>query len=486
MTALARALEDPPPVPGVGAASPLAGLARREVSRVDILSQSVAAIGPASGALIGTVAAVQISGTGAWLAVLLATLLAWSLAQVFGQFASRLAGAGSLYTFVAHAAHPAVALAVLLALGGGYAALAGFGLVQTSAHLWQAVGPDAPSPASAIMAGVVLLAGLVVLILTRGVRVSTRVTLIAEVTGLALLIAFVVASLSAGPLPTLADFSLEGVAPWRIVAATGVMTGAMLGFESAAALGAEASRPLASVPRAMSRSVLLAGVLYLFMVIAGASGGPPVVPVGAESVWIAQGLQSSAWLPVVHVIIALCFFPVSLAAWTALSRLLFVTGREETTHPALGVVHARTRVPRRAIVWSTPLVLAIPLAAVFARGVDVESSDAFATVAGPLMLAAYAITCFVVPIFLRRIGEQTLGWTVAPVVVGLAVLVIGVGDAVGWAGERLVVAGVVLATTAAGAALWARWWRRTRGAAVGLGTFDQTVQSDTWAGAEPR
>ena len=156
MSALEDALRNPPRIPAVGDSSPLTGLARRRISRLDILAHSVAAIGPSSGALIGTVVAAQVAGRGVWLAVLLAMAVSWTLAQVFGQYGSRIAGSGSLYTFVAHAAGPRVSLAVMCALAIGYGVLAGFGAAQTAEHLVSAVAPPlvhAPPLASLAVLG---------------------------------------------------------------------------------------------------------------------------------------------------------------------------------------------------------------------------------------------------------------------------------------------------------------------------------------------
>jgi amino acid transporter len=487
MSALERALQHPPRSPQLGAASALSGLARREVSRLDIFAQSVAGIGPSSGALIGTVAAVQIAGTGAWLAIVLATVLTWGLAHVFGQYASRLAGSGSLYTFVARTRGPGLALAVLIALVIGYAAIAGFGVTQTAVHLAAAAVPstsEVSTPlALAALAGVGILA---LVVLSLGVHISTRITLVAEVAGLALLLVLVIIALAGGFAPS-SDFSLTDVSPWQILTATGLMTGAMLAFESSAALGSEAHRPFSSVPRAMTRSVLLAGLIYLCAFVAGSASSSSSGMAAADGrLWLMAALPSSFLEPIVHLVLALCFFPVALASWTALSRLLFLTGRERTTHAWLGALDARTRVPLHAILVAFLLVMAAPVVLVSLGVRTAEDSLVFAAVASPLLLSAYAVTSFTVPVFLRRINESTPGWTVAALTTGGATALLVITDLVLQNTHRQVTGIVTLLAVTLAGVIWAGVLRRRTGErAPRFGEYDQTVEADVWSATVP-
>lgn len=486
MSALERALQHPPRTPQLGDGSALSGLARREVSRLDIFAHSVAGIGPSSGALIGTVAAVQIAGTGAWLAIVLATVLTWGLAHVFGQYASRLAGSGSLYTFVARTTGPRLALTVLVALVIGYAAIAGFGVTQTAVHLAAAVTPPPTAVSTPLaLASLVAVGVLALVVLCLGVHTSTRITLVAEFAGLALLSVLVMIALAGGPAPSWADFSLEGVSPWQILTATGLMVGAMLAFESSAALGSEASRPFASVPRAMTRSVLLAGVIYLCAFITGSASS---VPDGVSDgrLWLLAGLPSPVLQPIVHLVLALCFFPVALASWTALSRLLFLTGRERTTNVWLGALTARTRIPLRAILVTSPLVLSAPVV-LMSFGVNTaEDSLFFATVATPLLMSAFAVTSFSAPVFLRRINEATAKWTIVAIVTGSVTTLLVITDLITQSSHRQMMGIAALLGATLVGVLWAGVLSRRSGdRAPRLGVYDQTVEADVWSGTAP-
>ncbi|CAH0326917.1 APC family permease [Microbacterium sp. Bi128] len=483
MSALEDALRNPPRIPAVGDSSPLTGLARRRISRLDILAHSVAAIGPSSGALIGTVVAAQIAGRGVWLAVLLAMAVSWTLAQVFGQYGSRIAGSGSLYTFVAHAAGPRVSLAVMCALAIGYGVLAGFGAAQTAEHLVSAVAPPlVHAPPLASLAVLALVAAVIVAIMTRRAQVSTRLTFIAEAAGILLLVILLFVAFAGGSVPTPEHFSLEGVTPSQIVFATAIMTGTMLGWESASALGAEASRPFASVPRAMSWSVLFSGCLYLLVVVGGAGLNPSAASAesGPSAMWFAFSLAGGWAAPVIHAVLALCFLPVALASWTALSRLIFLTGRERTTHEWVGVIDRISQTPRRAILVSIPLVLAAPVTVILGDSPSSTWSGAFSAIGSMALYLSYAIACFCLPVFLRRIGEERRVWTVVAFAGGGGITAVLIADAVLQVASGDGVGLVVFPLVAGVAVAWYAHLRRRRHGRARLGEYDHTVASDLW------
>lgn len=481
MEALERALEHPPVNTAVGAKSHLDGLARRSVSPLDIWAQSVAAVGPSSGALIATVMAAQIAGRGVWLSVVLAVAGSLALARVFGHFGSRIAGSGSLYTYVAHSFGPRVSLAVAAALVLGYGSLAVLGLVDSSHHLLAGaeVVVGGPTP-MAWQAGLSLVIGLLCgAVLYRGVRVSTRITLLFEAVGLTLLTVLVIVAVVRDGLPGIDAFDLSRSSPVDILVAAAIMAGALMGFESSASLGAEASRPFAAVPKAMSRTVLLAGVLYLVVVILGVDSRPVIGGRGA-GIWFVLFDSSTTLLAVSHLVLALCFLPVALAGWTSVSRLLFVLGREGALPLRLGRTHARHQTPHIAILCTTvPAIgVALGLTVFGTRGEGPSGLRPSGLLMDTGLLAiylAYAITCAALPFFLNRIGELTwqylLGAIVGVVASGLifVVLVVKYVDA-----DELLSALAIPLVAMLGFA-----WSALVGKRAELGKHDQAIASDT-------
>ncbi|MDN3312183.1 APC family permease [Microbacterium oryzae] len=425
----------------VAAASPVDGLARRSVGFVDVLGQSVAALAPSAAAVTIPMLTFAIAGGASAIAVLIAALIALGVVASINVFAKRVAAAGAIYTYVS------LGLGRRASLVAGAAMLLGYGLIAifelfTAAHfIGQAIaGP----PVMSIIIGVVLGAALLAVLLG-GIRLSTRLILLVEVATIATLILIVILLLTrlpAGPV----DLAPDPGGLDRLVLGVVVSIAAFVGFESAAALGVEAKRPFAAIPRALVWTVAVAGVLFLFVAVAGLIA---VDALGLDSVAgdapfdaIAQ-LYGARWMAVaLDLMIAFSFFAAAVAATTALVRLLFSLSREGALPAALGRTSRRTGVPTVATATCVPLVVAPVVLRV--TGMDVRGAvDTILVAAVGCFVLGYILVCTAVVPFLRRVGELTLRSAAGAMATGL-VLVAGMAGFLAIAITSEQAAGVLL------------------------------------------
>ncbi|MDI2132114.1 APC family permease [Yinghuangia seranimata] len=458
--------------------SPLAGLARRELPRAHVVAQSVSAVAP-SAAMATTPALVAASaGRGAPVSVAIAAVVALLVASGITAFTRRMAAPGSLYTFTAKGLGPLAALVCAVALLIGYAFLAMAALVGFAqyAHAlavrvgWSAL-PAAPAVAGLVAVGSLGVASCVAV----GARVSARVTLALEAVSIALVAGVLVVVLGhGGGLPGAAPLGLDGGGPAGIVAGVVPALAAFIGFESAAALGPEARRPFRTVSRAILGTVGVATALYLFATYA------QVRHPGGGRADAARG-----WAAALDAGLATSFLACALAATTALTRLLFVLGREGVAPTALGRTHPARSTPHVAALCAAPVVAAVPCG-LLALGRD--PAQVFAWVMGMLTyghMTAYLLVSVAAPVFLRRIGELTVP-AVATAAVVVPVLVVvsatysgsGAPGADGWV--PVTFAGLLAAGLAG--VHWLRTRAPHRLAAVGL--YDETTVEDLCAAAE--
>ena len=254
-----------------GSTAPSATLGQKNLSTIHAVAQSLA-IGPMfSTALI--LGLVSNPGTGAaWnatLAILLAGLGVLAIGYAVTLYARRFAGAGAVYEYLTHGAHPWVGVLTAgvfflgtLFLGGGGIYL-GVGLLSEGA--WQAHISD-NAPAWWVF-GLIGLA--IVLVLNHlGVRVAVRAMLtFAAVSFVPMLILAVVIIAKGGEDGISLSVFNPSETSWFGVTGGGVLGGVLLGillfvgFEAAASIGEESHDPHRSIPRAVLFTIAAVGRL---------------------------------------------------------------------------------------------------------------------------------------------------------------------------------------------------------------------------------
>jgi amino acid transporter len=347
-----------------------AQLGERRLTSIHAIGQSLA-IGPmfSAGLLTGLVAGV--AGFSSPLSVLLGAIGALCLAYVVSVYARRFSGAGAVYEYLVHGAHPSVGVFSagvygigVLWLGGGGVFIANGFLAENffASHLsihvtWWIWG----IVALAIAVG---LNHLGVRLAIRGVLALAMVSLIPF---LILAVSIIAQGGDAGN--TLSAFgtshsSLNGAFHGILFAVT-----LFIGFEAAASIGEESHDPHRSIPVALIGSVALAGLFYILVTYAGAIGFGVK---GAATAWptdpspmgtLAQRYVGKGLSTTIDLVVLLDSISVAIAFVITGSRVFFALARDGLLPSVLG------RTSRR----DTPLggnlvILAAGTAALLAAG----------------------------------------------------------------------------------------------------------------------
>ena len=263
----------------------------------------------------------------------------------------------------------------------------------------------------------IIMLGLVGFLAFTGVQRSARVTLIAGALEIGVFIVLGVALLINPVSPI--NFSKIGLdsAPsgWTGILGLGLVFGILnfVGFESAAAMAEETDNPRRNVPRSVLYSVLILGVLYLFMSIATVFGygldnlvnffGDP-----APFDTLANRVLGIGTL-VVFFAITNSSFGCSLATINQGSRVLMSMGRNGLLPENVGSVHPNYRTPHIAATIITGIALAIALIAGAIWGtVTAFGVLAVTLTAGALMI--YILGNIGLPVFYRRSHPGEFNW----------------------------------------------------------------------------
>ncbi|MCS5729952.1 APC family permease [Herbiconiux moechotypicola] len=493
-TALERAIADPPPVPGIGTRSPVEGLERRTVGFVDVLAQSVSAVAPSAAATTIPLLVAVVAGGGTLWALAVAMVLSLLIAGTVNQFSRRIAATGSLYTYVSRGLGTGAGFVAGTAMLVGYGFIAMFALAGAGYYLAILLGrvwPGAVSSTGLAVAMIAAMALVVVVVIVRGIRLSTRLTLLIETVSVAIILVLVVTLLvNTGGSFEWSALSLAGSTPATFAVGAVLALTAFVGFESSSALGVEARRPFAAVPRAIVWTVIVSGSLYLvatYSQIVGFGALGLDLTASASPVNDLATAYGVEWMGLLlDVSIATSFLACAIASTTALARVLFAMGREGVLPPVLGVTHRRFRTPWVAAAVAVPVVALVPIVSIALGSGLWETMQTLIVVAAAGYITAYVLVCVAAPVFLRRIGELTTGVAVRAVAaaallsVGLVVYLV-----VEFAGERWLGALVFVLLMAAGCGYYLVRKRRHPWLLDTIGVYDVPVAGDVLGGGSP-
>jgi amino acid transporter len=309
-------------------------LGERKLTTLHAIGQSLA-IGPmfSGGLLTGLVAA--FAGFSTPLSVLLGTIGAVCLGYVISLFARRYSGAGAMYEYLVHGAHPGIGVFGAGIYGVGVLFLGGGGVFIANGFLAQTFLADIHISITWWILGIVVL--LIAVGLNHvGVRVAVQgVLALAAISMIPFLIlAITIIAKGGNGGNTLAVFGTSH-SSWNSVF-HGILFAVTLfiGFEAAASLGEEAKEPHRAIPRALIGSVALAGLFYLLITYAGAIGFGVK---DAATAWFADPSPMGSlaqqydghWLSVlIDLVVMLDSISVALAFTVAGSRVFFALGRD--------------------------------------------------------------------------------------------------------------------------------------------------------------
>jgi amino acid transporter len=427
------------------AARPTGALGERRLGTIHAVAQALA-IGPMfSTALVlgGTSNPATGAGFNAALSVLFAGLGVLAIAYALSLFARRYAGAGAVYEYLTHGAHPAVGVFTAglffvgtLFLGGGGIYL-GLGILSNgfwTAHI------SHHAPAWWVFALIAL--AIVLAINYLGVRIATRVMLtFAAVSFVPMIIlGLVIVGKGGDGGNTIAPLDPSTTSVNTVF--NGVLLGILLfvGFEAAASIGEESHDPYRSIPRGLLWTVAVSAVFFVVMAYAISIGyGKSAVSAGkwagdpAYLDTMATRYIGSWYATIIDLIVILDAMGLALAICVTIGRGYFALGRDGLLPSVFAKTSKRYQTPwvgnLMVIVGCVGLIIISEGTHWMQKFVPIFGTKSFATfivsaTAGSFAIElVYLILALAAIPFLMRIGGKW--WQYLIVLVAVAVPILG-------------------------------------------------------------
>lgn len=385
-----------------------AGLKAECLSYVEVLAQSVSVIAPSTvpAAILGLIYAS--AGNGAWLSFLIGMLGLVLVSYNINQFARRSASAGSLYSYIVKGLGPAAGVL------GGWALLFGYMLTGMSTLCGFSVILKELLAGFGIESSVVSLYALgasgAFVFASRDAQLSARAMLVFEGAALGAVLALgVIIWRASGFELDLAQARLEGATPGGVLTGVVLVVFGFSGFESSTALGEEAKDPLHAIPRSVMQSVVVAGLVFIFMayvVILGFKDAQAnLASTEAPLSYLANELNWPRLGAFINIGILLSFFSCTLASVNSTARIVYSMARHGLMYEALGAAHDTNETPHVAAAFAASATFLVATLAYLLGASPFESQGYFGTLCSFGFLTTYIMISVAAPFYLHRIGQ---------------------------------------------------------------------------------
>ncbi len=406
----ADSITEGPPEPEIDNDITHAGLASKSMGGVEVFAQSLAGIAPSAVMATGPALVVLSAGHGTWLSYALAMVTVVLIGLCIVQFGNRIASTGSLYSYVAHSLGSAGAFIAGWALAIGYVFIAMIGIVGTAVYgssFLEAFGVHAGSrPAQLVI--FVIAAFAAVGLAVAGIKLSTRFGLVLEIFSIGAILVLLVVTLFRTGATDHAQTSLTGATSNGVTFGVVLAVLGFVGFESAAALGAEARDPHRAIPRAVLFSAIAVGVMYVFaaFVTVKGLGVEALSKSGAPMDDLAVVAHFSGFRYVIDLGVTMSFFAVTIASVNAASRIFYTMAHERVMPATLARTHPRHRTPHIALMVLLPPVLLVPVVMLLSGTTPLDIYAYTGTIGTFGYLTAYLLMAIGMPIFMTRHGAM--------------------------------------------------------------------------------
>jgi amino acid transporter len=386
-----------------------AALKSGSLTFVEVLATSVALIGPSMTPMLIAPYMYALAGNGTWLAYVFGGAMLVLVALNINQFSRRSSAAGSMYGYVADNLGPAVG-----AMGGwallwayGFVAAAVLGAMALFAGLLLSdAGMHVPAPLLAVVFAIVAWQAAY-----RGVQVSAIVMLVLEVISVGIICTIVgVVLVKHGWSIDHAQLRIQGGFPGGVGLAIAFAIFSFVGFESATAFGAEAKRPLVTIPRAVIGSVLFAGAFFVVATYAEILGmRNAATPLDRQTFPLGTLVQlyGIGYLRVPITLGALfSAFSVCLACITTAGRIAYAMAQAKLLPRLFAAIEPRHDTPNVAVTVVTAITLGVALVAMLAGVAPADVFDNCGTLSSFGFILVYALISIGAAVYVGRIGER--------------------------------------------------------------------------------
>ncbi len=405
---------------------PSYGLREGVLTPSEILAQSISAIAPSTSAALTVSLVYALAGEGTCLAYLIATFAMVLVAQCINVFARDSASPGSLYVYTQKTLPPFWAAVTAWSLCFAYVTTASSVMGGFVSFACALLGTAKALPASLLAC--VAAAG-AIWIAYKDVQISTRLMLYVETVSV-LLIGIVVSVLlwRHGPHVEVQQMQFRSMHFGSVRLGVVLAIFSFVGFESATSLGAEASRPLKTIPAAVLWSTLLSGVFFVLCAYTevlgfrGAQAGLADSPAPMRYLCIRAGLPVAG--PVIDAGVLVSMFAATLAFVIALGRLLMLMARHGLVPMRLARTSEQHKTPAVAGVLVGVLAL-LPVAFLLLRGASgAEVYGWMGSLAVFGYLTTYLLVAAAVIVYRRGQGQLRFGTVLLAAAAAFAMVVV--------------------------------------------------------------
>lgn len=391
----------------------------------ETLAQSVSAIAPSASPTLTIPLVFVLAGEGTWLAYVLALICVGLVALCVAAFARDSASPGSLYVYTRSSLPPVFASLAAWALLFAYVTTAASVTAGFINYAYELLGKNGRHVPAIVLDAIAT--GGAVWLAQRDVKMSTRVMLWIEAVSVCL-ISFVIGLViwKHGLHLDMPQFRLHGATASGISLGVTLALFSFVGFESATALGSEAREPLKTIPQAVIRSALLAGMFFLVCAYGEVLGFRGSTHGLGESTAPLGFLAINSGVPILSTLIncgvLVSMFASTLACTIAAARVLMLMAHHGLAHDIFSKTHAKKRTPGAAGLLAG-FVAFLPVALLSLRGVsaaDIYGWMGTLSVYG--FLTIYGLVALSLPIHLKRHGKLSVTGIALAVTTALAML----------------------------------------------------------------
>jgi amino acid transporter len=347
------------------------------------------------------------TGDYSWLSYAVGTIMLMFVAFNLNQFAKRSATSGSMFDYIARGLGPRVAAIGGWALIWSYLgiAMAGvMGFTVFAGKLLGMIGLNAPTiPLFAIC---VLAAWACA---WKNVRLSALLMLVLEGLSMTLIIALCVIVLSHHHFAVdKVQFQLIKLPLGSLGLGVVVAIFSLVGFECATAFGDEAKDPLRAIPRAVTVSLVISGLFFMFVTYAMVQGvrgyGQPLSALDAPLNTLSTIYHAPALAAPLSLGAMVSFFALSLSCINAGARVIYAMGQGGVFPDRAALVHPANKTPHVAVTVMSALVFLVPTAMAVGRIAALDAFNELGTLAAFGFIVAYVLVTVAAPVYLKSLG----------------------------------------------------------------------------------
>jgi amino acid transporter len=348
------------------------------------------------------------TGDYSWVSYAVGTIMLLFVAFNLNQFAKRSTSAGSMYAYIARG------LGLRAGAIGGWAliwsylgiSMAGVtGFTIFAGKLLGMVGINAPP---ILLFAVCVLAAWVCA--WKNVRLSALLMLVLEGLSMALIIALCFIVLGNHHFAVDTDqFQLSKLPLGSLGLGVVVAIFSLVGFECATAFGDEAKNPLRTIPRAVTVSLIISGVFFVFVTYTMVQGVRGFSQTLDKLDAPLNTLSAIYHVPAFAVPLSLgamvSFFALCLSCINAGGRIIYAMGRHGIFPEATAQSHVTNETPHIAVTVMSVLAFLVPTALTIGHAATLDVFGWVGTMAAFGFMVAYFLVTVAAPIYLKSLGE---------------------------------------------------------------------------------